>query len=163
MALHYAARYATSRAKLSTYLKRKLRERGWTGETAPDIAALVERLAELRYVDDGAFATMRSGALTRRGYGTRRVTAALDEAGIGQDDRGEALSQSTQESWHAANIFARRKRLGPYAQEPVAREDRQKHIAAFIRAGHAFATATLWVDAEPGHLPPGEDDDTAEA
>ncbi len=158
LALHYAARYATSRAKLSTYLKRKLRERGWADEgNLPDIPALVERLADLRYVDDGAFATMRGGVLTRRGYGTRRITAALDEAGIGQEDRGEAIAHAVDESWQAANIFARRKRLGPYAQVRVAREDRQKQIAAFIRAGHGFATAALWVDAEPGVLPPGED------
>jgi regulatory protein len=158
LALHYAARYATSRAKLATYLKRKLRERGWENEKAPDIDALIGRLADLRYVDDGAFATIRGTALTRRGYGVRRVAAALDAAGIASEDRSEALTLSAQESWHAANIFARRKRIGPYAQEPVAREQRQKQLASFVRAGHDFTTAALWVDAEPGELPPGEED-----
>ncbi|MET0136975.1 MAG: RecX family transcriptional regulator [Sphingobium sp.] len=159
MAVHYAARYATSRAKLSDYLHRKLRERGWAGETPPDVAALVERLSDLRYVDDEAFATMRGTALSRRGYGTRRITAALDEARIGQEDRGEALNLVARESWQAANIFARRKRLGPYAAERVTREARQKQIAAFVRAGHDFATAARWVDAAPGEPPPGEDNE----
>ncbi|MCE7796204.1 RecX family transcriptional regulator [Sphingobium sufflavum] len=158
LALHYAARYATSRAKLSTYLRRKLRERGWAGEDAPDVAALVGRLADLRYVDDGAFATMRGTALARRGYGTRRIAAALDEAGIAEEDRGEAMARSAGEGWQAANILARRKRIGPYAGERVAREDRQKQIAAFIRAGHDFATAARWVDAAPGEMPPGGED-----
>ncbi len=163
MALHYAARYATSRAKLSDYLKRKLRERGWAEETPPDIAALVGRLAELRYVDDEAFATMRGSALARRGFGTRRITADFDAAGIGEEDRSPALTRARDEGWHAANIFARRKRLGPYAQARVMREDRQKQIAAFIRAGHNFATAALWVDAAPGELPPGGEEDEDES
>ena len=32
LALAYVARFATSAAKLETYLRRKLRERGWEGE-----------------------------------------------------------------------------------------------------------------------------------
>ena len=32
LALSYVGRFATSRAKLATYLERKVRERGWTGE-----------------------------------------------------------------------------------------------------------------------------------
>ncbi|HEX7855957.1 MAG TPA: RecX family transcriptional regulator [Sphingobium sp.] len=157
LALHYAARFATSRAKLSDYLTRKLRERGWAGESTPDIGALIERLAELRYVDDNAFAAMRGTALTRRGYGPRRVAQALDAAGIAGEDLGEALDRSRRESWRAADTFARKRRIGPYAERKVEREGRQKQIAAFVRAGHDFATAALWVDAAPGEPPPGPD------
>ena len=32
LALGYVGRFATSRAKLLSYLKRKLRERGWDGD-----------------------------------------------------------------------------------------------------------------------------------
>src|ERR1700740_3623721 len=102
LALHYAARFATSRAKLSDYLARKVRERGWAEESPPDVAALVERLAELRYVDENSLATMRGAALTRRGYGTRRVAQALDAAGIEGEDLGEALDRSRGESWRSA-------------------------------------------------------------
>ena len=52
LALHYAGRYATTRAKLRLYLSRKLRERGWDGEGQAPVEALVERFAQLRYVDD---------------------------------------------------------------------------------------------------------------
>ncbi|HEX7874520.1 MAG TPA: RecX family transcriptional regulator [Sphingobium sp.] len=161
LALHYAARFATSRAKLTIYLNRKLRERGWAEgqERGPDVEALVERLAELRYVDDGAFATMRGAALTRRGYGARRVAQALDDAGIDGEERGEALDKSRAESWHAADTFARKRRIGPYAPGRPERDVRQKHIAAFVRAGHDFATAARWVDAEPGEPPPEPEDE----
>lgn len=159
LALHYAARFATSRAKLSAYLTRKLRERGWAGEQEPDVAALVERLAELRYVDDGAFATMRGASLTRRGYGARRVAQALNAAGIAGDDLDEALNKSRAAGWRAADGFARKRRIGPYATRPVEREERQKQIAAFVRAGHDFATSAAWVDALPGEPPAGPDEE----
>src|SRR3546814_9679757 len=60
MALRYVERYATSEEKLARYLRRKLRERGWDREDAPPVAALVQRLAGLRYVDDRQFAEART-------------------------------------------------------------------------------------------------------
>lgn len=74
------------------------------------------------------------------------------------EERGEALDKSRAESWRAADVFARKRRIGPYAARKVEREDRQKQIAAFVRAGHDFATAALWVDAEPGETPPEPED-----
>lgn len=154
LALHYAGRYATSRAKLTAYLRRKLRERGWENDSPPPIAQLVERMATLGYVDDAAFANARGTALVRRGYGPRRVAQALDMAGIEGADRDDALADSRREAWLAADTFARRRRIGPYGAEAPAREARQKQIAAFVRAGHDFATAALWVDSPPGAFPP---------
>ena len=46
LALRYVGRYATTRAKLRTYLARKLRERGWSEAGAPDLEALGERFAD---------------------------------------------------------------------------------------------------------------------
>ena len=43
LALGYVGRFATSRAKLRTYLQRKLRERGWDGEAEPPIEALADK------------------------------------------------------------------------------------------------------------------------
>jgi regulatory protein len=89
LALAYVARFATSTGKLERYLARKLRERGWEGEDAPDVAAIVARLSELRYVDDRAFAAARSAGLLRRGYGPRRIGQVLGEAGIAEEIRSE--------------------------------------------------------------------------
>ena len=64
LALFYAGRFATTRAKLRTYLTRKLRERGWSGEGEPsaenEVERLVARFTELGYVDDKAFAVSRA-------------------------------------------------------------------------------------------------------
>lgn len=157
LALHYAARYATSRAKLTAYLTRKLREADWDDERPPAVEALVERLADLRYVDDAAYATMRSAALTRRGYGARRVAQALDAAGVSREAHGEAVAEAKGGGWDAANAFARRKRIGPYGKGEPDRALRDRQIGAFLRAGHDYRTAARWVDAAPGEVPEGED------
>ena len=47
LALHYVGRYATTRARLKTYLSRKLKERGWEGGARPDVDALAEKLSGL--------------------------------------------------------------------------------------------------------------------
>jgi Fe2+ transport system protein FeoA len=91
LAIDYVARYATTRAKVRTYLQRKITERGWSGEGAPPLEAIVARLAELGFVDDKAFAVARSASLGRRGYGAHRVGVALRAAGIAADDAAPAL------------------------------------------------------------------------
>lgn len=153
LALHYAGRYATTRAKLTRYLQRKLRERGWDDAGEPDVPALVQRLAELRYVDDATFATMKAGAMQRRWLGERRIAQALAVDGVGENDRTEAVHLDDAARWAAADRLARRKRIGPYAGEPASREQREKQIASFLRAGHDMATTRAWVDALPGEPP----------
>ena len=134
--LFYAGRYATTRSKLAAYLRRKLNERGWAGPGEPPVERLVERFAQLGYVDDKGFASARSAALLRRGYGERRVREALRGAGIAEEDSAEARDISGEEALAAAHRFARRKRLGPYAGIVPDRAGRDKAAAAMLRAGH---------------------------
>ena len=157
LALRYVGRFATSRAKLLAYLNRKLQERGWGGEAPPQPERLVERLTELRYVDDASYAAMKSASLARRGYGARRVAESLRADGIADADRTEADSHTRNEAWAAAERFARRKRLGPFAQTSPDPRQREKWIAAFLRAGHSYATARRWTDAVPGEVPEREE------
>ena len=153
LALFYAGRYATTRAKLRTYLKRKVVERGWDGKAAPPIEALVEKLAGLRYVDDKAFAQARGAALTRRGFGERRVGEALRAAGIEEEDAEEAKGEARESAWTSALRFAERKRLGPYAQAPHDQASRQKAAGAMLRAGHPFGLVRRILNASPGEIP----------
>ncbi len=140
LALHYAARFATTRLKLLRYLARKLKERGWAGDRAADLEALAARLAELGYVNDAAFAAMKARTMAARGLGHRRVSEQLHAAGVAADDRGEAPDEQT--ALATALAFARRKRLGPYAKEVSDdRADRQKALAAMLRAGHSMGVA----------------------
>jgi regulatory protein len=153
LGLFYAGRYATTRAKLSTYLRRKIAERGWTGAGEPPIPRLVERFAELGYVDDGAFAQAKTASLLRRGYGERRVSQALRAAGIGEEDAAGARKEAEEDSLEAALRFARRRRIGPFAEAPLDREAGRKAAAAMLRAGHRMDIVRKVLDSSPGELP----------
>jgi len=158
LALHYVGRFATSRAKLNAYLARKLRERGWAGAETPPIEEIAARLVDLRYVDDAAYATMKSGAMQRRGLGARRIAQTLMVDGIAEPER-DAARPDEAERWASAERLARRKRIGPFGTETPDRPMREKQIATFLRAGHDMATARQWVNAAPGEMPeePGGD------
>ena len=148
LALHYAARFASTGARLEGYLLRKIRERGLAedadGRTVEiDVPALVARLVELGYVDDDAYARMRARDLGARGYGARRVEETLRHAGVGEGLRrahapGEAASR------RAAALMAQKKRLGPFGAQadggdPLARRKaHEKAVAAMLRAGHQY-------------------------
>ena len=84
----YVGRFATTRAKLAQYLRRKLREKGWEAPRPPDIEPLVERLARLGYVDDAAFALSKARSLGQRGYGERRVDHGAAPGGGRRGRRG---------------------------------------------------------------------------
>lgn len=152
-ALAYAARYATTRAKLADYLRRKLRERGWAEAHQPPVEALVARLAELGYVDDRAFASAKASALARRGYGARRVADALKAAGIEAEDAREASASAEEGAWEAALRYAERRRIGPFAATALDRPGREKAYAALLRAGHPPALARRIAAAKPGEIP----------
>lgn len=156
-ALFYAGRYATTRARLAAYLQRKLRERGWAGAGAAPVDALVARMAELGYVDDGAFASARAESLSRRGYGVRRIVTALRAAGIGEEDSAPARERAAAAGWEAALRYAERRRIGPFAAAPPDRDRIEKALAAMLRAGHRFDMAQRIVRAPPGKIPPADD------
>ncbi len=150
LALRYVGRFATTRAKLASYLSRKLRERGWDGERAADVESIVERLAGLGYVDDAAYALSKSRALTSRGYGLRRVNQSLRAAGVEEEDGEEARELAHGEAVEAAIRFARRRRIGPFGTGEADRSKRDRALAAMIRAGHSFALANAILSLEPG-------------
>ncbi|HEU0044294.1 RecX family transcriptional regulator [Sphingomonas sp.] len=135
LALRYVERFATTRGKLTDYLRRKVRERGWEGEPAEPVA-MAERMAELGYIDDLAFAQAKAAALGRRGLGARRVSGALIQARVEEADRDTVAPEVAGRAIEAALAFARRKRLGPWARVEVDRAGRDKQLAAMLRAGH---------------------------
>lgn len=157
LALFYAGRYSTTRAKLSSYLKRKVRERGWVGDGQPAIERLVQRFSELGYVNDRAFASSRAASLQRRGYGERRLDVALYVAGIDPDDAAEAKEQARSGAWDSAIRFATRKRLGPFARVEADSAGRKKALAAMLRAGHPMEIARKVLATPPGTVPNPDD------
>lgn len=155
LALAYVARYATSAFRLETYLRRKLRECPWDDPSEPDVSALVSRYVECGYVDDAGFARSRARDLLRRGYGARRVSQALAQAGIAQSV-SDGMEMDEYRLRESALRLAQKRRFGPYAtpcasgageQDPINHSIRQKHIAAMLRAGHNMEHILAVIDA----------------
>lgn len=156
LALQYVGRYATTKSKLSRYLFQKIADRGWQSERPADIAALVADFSERGYVDDAAFAESRARSFVRRGYGGNRLRQELHAAGIDDGDACAAQVQMGDSAFMAAENFARRKRIGPFASAIAAPDKQQKQLAAFLRAGHNLDLAKRFVLAEPGAMPEPE-------
>jgi regulatory protein len=150
LALFYLGKFATTRAKLADYLGRKLRQRGWEGDAPADVDRLVEHLASSGLVDDALYALSKSRSLTQRGYGAGRVRQALRAAGVDEDEGAPANALAGEEAAASALRFARRKRIGPFADAIPDRKARERALAAMVRAGHPFDLARALVDAEPG-------------
>lgn len=146
----YVGKFATSRAKLGSYLARKVRERGWNGPDEPVIEPLVEKAARLGFVDDAAFALSKARSLTARGYGARRVGQALHAAGIEENDGEAARDHAREEAVDAALRFARRRRIGPFASEAPDPAQKEKALAAMVRAGHDFRLSKAILTLAPG-------------
>ena len=146
LAVGYAARYATTAAKLRRYLQRKLGERVWTPDAPADIEGLVARIVTLGYVDDRVYAASKQRDLTARGFGAGRVKGALNAAGVSRDDIAAALSpgdDTPADPYAPAIAFARRRRFGPFAREGTVVDParRSRELAAMARAGHDFSVA----------------------
>lgn len=146
LALAYVARFATSRARLAQYLRRKLVERGWAGPGEAPVAGITERLANAGYIDDPAYALAKARSLGERGYGERRVEMALRAAGIEQEDGAAARDLARETATEAALRYAKRRRFGPFGAAPLDRRETDKALAAMIRAGHAFDVAKRVLD-----------------
>lgn len=153
LALNYVGRFATSRSKLLAYLHRKLRERGWHDDSEPPLEDLANRLVGLGYVDDRAFALSKARSLTGRGYGERRVRQALTIAGVDEEKGADARQLAEEEAVAAALKFASKRSIGPYRTAEPTPQEKERALAAMIRAGHRFALAKAITDLNPGENP----------
>ncbi|WP_235976484.1 regulatory protein RecX [Sandaracinobacteroides hominis] len=146
IAVRYVERFQTTRARLVRLLRQKLRQRGWEeGLPAADPEAVAERMVQLGYVNDQAFAEARTRGLVRRGMGAGRVKQAL--AAYGVDSELVAAAVSDVDALGAAVDFAHRKRLGPFGPPVTEPKARMKQLGAMARAGHGYEVAKRVVDA----------------
>ena len=128
LAMHYVARYATTESKLRDYLLRKCHQRG--GEDAEAVLpVIVAKMVALGFVNDEAYAEMRTGSLLRRGYGARRIGGALRQAGIAPAMCDEMIESAPITPLEAAHSYAKRRKIGPYSHCAPTRETHQRAVA----------------------------------
>jgi regulatory protein len=70
---------------------------------------------------------------------------------VGEDDGAEALDHADNEAASAALRFAERRRIGPFALAPPSDpKQRDKQLAAMVRAGHSFSISQAILRLSPG-------------
>ena len=139
----------------------------------PLIEAEVERLTAAGVVDDARYAEMKARTGLARGRGTRRILRDLGQKGVTGTTAQEALLGAAREltdevsgtaeatevlgaaELEAAEVFARKKRFGPYRTEPLpeawAEKSRvwRREAGAMARAGFGVDTIRKVLDREP--------------
>lgn len=155
-ALHYLGRYASTQARLREVLKR-FALRKMPDEEPERMAALVEKMvadcAAKGYVNDKVFAEQKTASLRRQGSSRFQIQRKLYEKGVDRDTIATAIQDHDDDNDHdteveAALIYARKRRLGPYARPPVGSLEmkdgwRDRHYASLARAG--FSSSTVGV------------------
>ena len=156
-AMHHLERYATASGHLKSLLYRRnlkaAHEHGLDeGDLKDMVDQVVDRLVDVKLIDDRLYAESRARSLTREGRSKRGIAARLQQKQVSADDVDAALDQLVEENpaheLEAAITHARRRRLGPYRAAEKRDEFRDKDLASFARAGFGFSMAQKVVDAE---------------
>ena len=120
-ALARLARRAHSQAELIAKMER-------AGYSSQEITAVLDKLKAWRYMDDRAFATgFASSAVERKHWGPARVTKALREKGLADQDIEEAVSKAYPEGEEGplAEALARFRRSAGFEAD-VGNAEREK-------------------------------------
>jgi regulatory protein len=165
VALYYLQRFAASAETLRRVLRRRVERSARVhctdrGEGNAMADAAVARMVAAGLVDDRAFAAARAARLHARGAAPRLIAAHLRGKGIAPELIEETLAGlgggKSDGGWRAAVNLARRRRLGPFRAQEERAAAREKDLAAFARAGFAYAIARrILTAATPEEL--GED------
>jgi regulatory protein len=165
LALDYLARYGGTAAAVTRILDRRIHRwaQALLAAGTPDRESILAQAAALKEaggrvvaalgtigaVNDAAFAESRVRRLRRSGRSRRAVLAHLGAKGVGAVAAGEAAPEDEAAELAAALIFARRRRVGPFALEEGEPQDRARILMAFGRAGFSGAIARRALDCEP--------------
>ncbi len=160
-ALYYLSRFATSAENLKRVMMRKVdRSAHYHGTDAEEgrahVDGLIGRYLNSGLLDDAAYARSRAEGLHRRGNSARMIRAKLRQKGVADEDIENALlalgkdggEDGGNAELQAAVNYARRRRLGPFAAQPPAGEQREKQLASLARAGFSYDIARRVVEAD---------------
>lgn len=155
IALYYLERFDSSAANLRQVLKRRVFD---YARTAPDfdtagaegwIEEIVSRFEELGYLDDGRYAGFKIDNYLSAGKPERYIRLKMRQKGVSEDVVDGILQSREFDEEAMALRFASKKKIGPFRPDGESRrQNRQKDLAALVRAGFAYDTAAKIVGAE---------------
>ncbi|TNC49121.1 regulatory protein RecX [Rubellimicrobium rubrum] len=183
IAEHYVGQRESSAQMLRDVLERRLLRR--LRSLAPEVAAEeratalalidaeIARLQEAGIIQDARYAEMKARTALSSGRGARRILQDLARKGVEQDTARGALLEAAREmvdpeetdpegsdllraaEAEAADVFARKRRFGPYRTRAVPEDWSErsklwrKEAAAMVRAGFGADTIRRVLDRAP--------------
>lgn len=164
--LYYLQRFAASRARFEQVMTRKIKKSCafHAGQDFEACLALLkqvtDRFVEVGLLNDDLYTQGLVRSLRRSGKSRTFVIGKLREKGIdpdfalpyleAEDDARDDKSEPAE--LQAARIYARKKKLGPYAGPSRVNSDPQKiyqrHLGALARAGYSYDVAKKVLETE---------------
>lgn len=163
--LAYLQRYPASSMHFRSVMMRKINKscRHHEDQEIEVCAQLLEELIvkfqDLALLDDSAYLKGMITSLRRRGLSSAQICNKLQQKGYQRDDVSEALKNFDRDEFdneyegdkHAALIFARKKRLGPF--DVMNKRDPEKSLATMARAGYSYDIAKKTLEMDIDDLP----------
>ena len=155
IALYYFKRFETSKANLSSVLKRRIDEyarwdKTFNKEEAYGWAAkIIDEFVAIKYVDDERFAEIKVRNYLSAGKSPRYILGKLKEKGIDDNLAARVLDAQEYDPLEAAIKLAKRKKIGPFStSEEVRKERRTKDLAVLVCAGFDYDIAIKVLEME---------------
>lgn len=155
IALYYLKRFETTKAKLRDVLRRRVDAYAYYDKAFDKTEAygwiddLVEKYAQLRYVDDVRFAEFKIRDYLAAGKSYRYILGKMKEKGVSEDIVADLFAREEYNPYEAALKLAKKKKIGPYEPDAQKRKERRnKDLAVLLRAGFDYDIALKVLDAE---------------
>lgn len=155
IALYYLKRFESSVDNLRQVLRRRVND---YARRTPDfnkheayqwIEDILNDFQRLRYLDDDRYARLKVQNYLAAGKPERYIKTKLCQKGIKADEISRLVGESEYNPEEMALKIARKKRIGPFRpDEQSRRENRQKDMAALIRAGFDYDVVCTVLGAE---------------
>lgn len=152
-ARRYLGRYFTARGHLRRLMMRRvdksLREHGGDrDQAARHVEAILDDLEAEGALDDERFARDRAKLLHERGDSLRKIRSKLRDKLVDSSVIGRVIDalrdEYDQPDLKAAAAYVRKRRLGPWRDDPAAH--REKDLARLARAGFSYGVARQILD-----------------
>lgn len=155
IALYYLKRFESSVDNLRQVLRRRVND---YARQTPDfnkheayqwIEDILADCQRLRYLDDDRYARLKVQNYLAAGKPARYIKTKLCQKGIGAEEIDRLVNEAEYDPVEMAYKTARKKRIGPFRpDEESRRENRQKDMAALIRAGFDYDVVCQVLGAE---------------
>ncbi len=149
-ALKYLDRFSVTTHKLKRHLLTKNRNSILLHQSDPEqienmIDELIVRLEKNGILNDQSYANSKARSMARQGKSLRQIKGKLFVLGLNDDENRVAQQEIIENEGYSDRVgaakYIRKRRFGPYKQDPPFAERREKELMALVRNGYDFDIA----------------------